>query len=38
MIADYWIIVVAKARGQFVNPEESERPTLETVTRELVKR
>jgi hypothetical protein len=27
---------VAKAWGQFGNPEEGERPALETVTRELV--
>jgi hypothetical protein len=28
---------VAEARGQFGNPEERERPSLEAVTRKLVK-
>jgi hypothetical protein len=31
-------VAVAGARGQFGNPEEGERPSLEAVTRELLKR
>jgi hypothetical protein len=30
------IVVMTEARGQFMNPEERELPSLETVTRRLV--